>query len=636
MSGDDRPGAGGPQMHCHICSAELPQDATFCLQCGSRVRAVPTSPAATPATGSLPLVAPSVAAPRHATMLGVAPTAPAVAAAQLHATLLGSHPAGSAANVVPAPAELSIAPSLPVPTLPAAVANKQRTMIGVAREALAMPPVPKSERPPTSVPAPPVEPSVVPKSRTMMGVAPPAARSFAPPAPSSVALPPQEPTTPLMDPNARRRRESPPFVGEQRVGPGSPPATHFPSSRTEDELRLPKRTPLGLWIAGAVVGLALVGGAVMMGVHLFGASGPPPLQAEVRLADGTLRVHATLPGADARWRVRHHGAEFPVDASGAVEFPLSGLDPNAVGEIVLPIEVIDAARARTARALRIVIGYRVVADLDHLGDDPPRVHLRFRVPSGAKLSIAGQPIALSGQLGVAEIPAPAALAMESPTAVRSDRFPIEVRTASGVVIRGEYELRVPRLPLRVESPGPLSLINASMVTVEGSLPRAARVLVGTQLATLMGSHFRAEVPIAPGANMLTVQGFAPGGAPVTTTLMVYREVTPQDYLASGGGDRGLAPLVSPPASTVRLRVRGRVINSTQAVGEMPTFQLLVSDRTCPSLQCLAWVDLAPGSAVRINEIVEVVGETHGTRSYVNQTGQRRTDTVIRALFILRP
>ena len=573
-------------------------------------------------------------------MLGVAPTAPVVAAAHLQATLLEAHPAGSLANLTAAPTEVSSTPSLPVPTLPAAVPNKQRTMIGVAREGLAMPPVPKSERPPTSVPAPPAEPAAAvaaPRSHTMMGVAPPVAQSLAPVATPSVA-PPPEPTTPPQDPSARRRRESPPFIGGQRLGSAPPPplAAPFPSPRTEDDLRLPKRTPVGLWLGGGLVGLALVGGAVILGLRLLGASGPPPLQAEVRLADGTLRVHATLPGADARWRVRHLGSEFPVDASGAVEFPLAGLDPNEVGEVVLPIEVRDAAGTRSARALRIVIGYRVVADLDHLGDDPPRVHLRFRVPLGATLSIAGQPITLSGQLGVAEIPAPAALAMESPTAARSDRFPIEVRTAAGVVIRGEYELRLPRLPLRVESPGPLSLVNASMVTVEGSLPRAARVLVGTQPATLMGDHFRAEVPIAPGANLLTVHGFAPGGAPVMTTLAVYREVTPQDYLASGGGDRGLAPLVSPPATTVRLRVRGRVINSTQAAGEMPTFQLLVSDRTCPNQQCLAWVDMAPGSLVRVNETVDVIGETHGTRSYVNQTGQRRTDTVIRALFILRP
>ena len=79
-----------------------------------------------------------------------------------------------------------------------------------------------------------------------------------------------------------------------------------------------------------------------------------------------------------------------------------------------------------------------------------------------------------------------------------------------------------------------------------------------------------------------------------------------------------------------------MINSTQSAGELPSFQLLVTDRACPNQQCLAWVDMAPGTLVRVNENVEVVGETHGTRTYVNQTGQRRTDTVIRALFVLRP
>ncbi len=557
-------------------------------------------------------------------MLGMAPTAPSIGIEHLKATVLEAHPAGSLVQPVPAPAEV---PAPAPAAVPATVANKQRTMIGVAREGLALPPVPKSEPPPPSVPAPPPEPVTTvaaPRAHTMMGVAPP--------------VPPSEPPPAAQDPSARRRRESPPFMGGQSAG--SPPSSFTPtysSQRTEDELVVPRKTPIALWIAGAVALVGLLGGAVLLGSRLMGGSAPPPLQAEVRVAEGALRVHATLPGADARWRVVYRGTEFPVDASGAVDFPLAGLDPNEVGEIALPIEVRDAAGTRSPRSLRIVIGYRVVADLDHLGDDPPRVHLRFRVPTGATLSIASQPITLSGQLGVAEIPAPAPLSMDSPITSRSDRFPIEVRTASGVVIRGEYELRVPRLPLRIEAPGPLSLVNASMVTVEGSLPRATRVLVGAQPATLMGDHFRAEVPIGPGANTLTVRGFAPGGAPVTTTLMVYRSVTPQDYLASGGGDRGLVPLITPPPTSVRLKVRGRVINSTTpAAGELPTFQLLVADRACPNQQCLAWVDMAPGTLVRANETVEVVGETHGTRTYVNQTGQRRTDVVIRALFVLRP
>lgn len=548
-------------------------------------------------------------------MLGVAPTAPPISTE----TIREVSPAGAMVQPTPAPPEAA------PPSPPAAVPNKQRTMIGVAFDKSALPPVPASEPPPPAPSAPPPQPAapvVAPRAHTMMGVAPP--------------VPPSEPPPPN-DQAARRRKESPPFIGGQRLGAAPPnPPPSYGTQRTEDEPLLPKKTPLGLWIGGAVVGLALLGGAALLASRLLGGGGPPPLQAEVRLAEGQLRVRATLPGADARWRVVYRGTEFPVDARGVVDFPVAGLDPNEVGEIALPIEVRDATGARSPRALRIVIGYRVVADLDHLGDDPPRVHLRFRVPTGATLSIAGQPITLSGQLGVAEIPAPAPISMDSPTASRSERFPIEVRTASGVVIRGEYELRVPRLPLRIEAPGPLSLVNAAMVTVEGSLPRASRVLVGAQPATLMGDHFRAEVPIQPGANTLTVRGFAPGGAPVTTTLMVYRSVTPQDYLASGGGDRGLAPLITPSPTTVRLRARGRVINSTQSAGELPSFQLLVTDRACPNQQCLAWVDMAPGTLVRVNETVEVVGETHGTRTYVNQTGQRRTDAVIRALFVLRP
>ena len=127
-----------------------------------------------------------------------------------------------------------------------------------------------------------------------------------------------------------------------------------------------------------------------------------------------------------------------------------------------------------------------------------------------------------------------------------------------------------------------------------------------------------------------------GGIAATTALTVYRGVTPQSDLASGGGDRGVGPLVTPTATPVRVRLRGRVINSTQSAGDLPSFQLLVSDAACPGRQCLAWVDLPPGALVRVNETVEVVGETHGTRSYVTQNGQRHNDAVVRALFLTRP
>lgn len=633
MSGDERSGAGGPQIHCHVCNAELPSDATFCLQCGSRVRAIPPAPSMT--TVGAPAAKSNK--PVHTpTMLGVSPSAtppltavPAPAAVPTPAADLQSTLVDRPSIDVPSAEAATLA--LPAPQLPTAVPNKQRTMIGVAREGLSLPsPVPTD-------PPPPAPPSVPPRSVTMMGVAGPSPAPPAPgPFPVASAPPPAE-----VDPNAHRRRETPPFVGG--TSPGSAPRTgdsgYAPQrsfDRNAETLKLAPRRSSAPWVVAGLVGLALLGGGAFLAYHAFGPTAPVPLQAEVRLVEGVMRVHATIPGSDARWRIIYRGQESAIGASGSVDFPLVGISPDDVGDVVLPIEVRDPTGQRSERALRVVIGYRVTADLDHTGDDPPRVHLRFRVPLGASLSIAGQPITLAGQVGVAEIPAPAAMPMEAAAASRSERFPIEVRTTSGVTIRGEYELRVPRLPLRLELPGPLSHVDAAMVTVEGSLPRATRVLVGSQAATLMGDHFRAEVPIAPGANNLTVRGFAPGGAPATASFTVYRSTTPQDYLASGGGDRGVAPLVTPTAASVRLRVRGRVINSTQAAGELPSFQMVVADRACPGQQCLAWVDMAPGSLVRVNETVEVVGETHGTRTYVTQGGQRRTDAVIRALFLTRP
>ncbi len=398
MSREERPGAGGPLIHCHVCNADLPSDATFCLQCGSRVRAVPPAPT--------PTAAGAAARPAHTpTMMGVSPNAPVAPPVDLGATLVDKLPT--------APPIADPRPEPVTSPLPAAVPNKQRTMIGVAREGLALPPLAAE-----SLPPPPAAPAPAPSGRssTMIGLAAPA-----PPAPPPSAMP--EPPAPA---------PPPPPSPEPPPPPAARPYVPQRSFDSAETLKLIERPSMLPRVLGALVVLALLGGGAALAYRAYVASGPAPLQAEVRVVDGAMRVRATIPGSDARWRVSYRGQESAVDASGTVEFPLTNVSADEVGDITLPIEVRDATGKRSSRVLRIVIGYRVVTDLDHLGDDPPRVHLRFRVPLGASLSIAGQPITLAGQLGVAEIPAPAPMAMEAPAASRVERFPIEVRTASGV------------------------------------------------------------------------------------------------------------------------------------------------------------------------------------------------------------
>nr|MBK7064592.1 hypothetical protein [Deltaproteobacteria bacterium] len=110
MSGDDRDGTGGPQIHCHICSASLPRDATFCLQCGSRVRAVPPAPTPTAMGAPSPLAPPTPAPARHATMLGVAPTAPPISTE----TLREVTPAGAMVQPTPSPPTKALRPRRPL------------------------------------------------------------------------------------------------------------------------------------------------------------------------------------------------------------------------------------------------------------------------------------------------------------------------------------------------------------------------------------------------------------------------------------------------------------------------------------------------------------------------------------------
>lgn len=605
----------GSTVRCSACDEVLPSDASFCLKCGHRLTNRPSG----------------VGVPDHSLGLN-----------RPDATILGA----TASAVLPAATN---------PPVPERIPNAQRTMIGVSLDTSAVvnPALPTasegaqktllgmSSQAATALAAAQQNlsgPQGRSSGRTMLGV--PLSSVAPPPAGLSSTVPAgpsahRHETAPLMGTPAGY---SPPAgaLSPPEFSQNAPPPAGAHHSTDSGDFNIPglKPSPRRGWVL--LFGAALVSVAAIAGGYLAWKRSeppPPPLPASVRLLQtGVFEAEVHVDHPTAGMKLRQSGTDYPVGPDGTVRFPLHSVAATQVGEVEAPVEIVRRDRIER-RTLRFVIGYRVEVDLSHTADDPPRAHLNFRVPDGATLLVSGQAIRVVGGVGIAAIPVTTAIPNDAPDPVRRERYPVSVRTARGEQIEGIYELRLHRAELHITSPGVLSLAREPMVTVRGRAPGATRVRIGALRTTPRDGTFALDVATPDAVNQLEVTAWAPGFAPASTRITVYRGITAETYLSGGGGDRGVAAIASSPPLAGRLRFDGQVLVATTPGIETPTAQVLVQDRHCPGGRCVVFVELPSGVTLRERSQVEVVGETHGARGYLTPSGERRSAALVRALFV---
>jgi hypothetical protein len=82
----------------------------------------------------------------------------------------------------------------------------------------------------------------------------------------------------------------------------------------------------------------------------------------------------------------------------------------------------------------------------------------------------------------------------------------------------------PRVTLELTAPADAGTVRAGSVHVEGTVaPVGASVQVDGQDASVDGTKFTADVPLAPGANVIDVTATAPGHRPDADALRVTRD-----------------------------------------------------------------------------------------------------------------
>ncbi len=183
----------------------------------------------------------------------------------------------------------------------------------------------------------------------------------------------------------------------------------------------------------------------------------------------------------------HNGAEHALDAQGHAEFAVT-LPAGRVGYVDVPIEVVRASGAVERRGLRFLVAWRAETDLRKLADDPPKVHINLSrdarlvtLDRGAVDPRDGRDRASPSSRG--RRPSPA-----GDGDARRERYPVRVVTPDGSAIEEQYELRVPRTQLRVESPARVTMTREGSIVVQGAAPTATRVRIGGQAATLSGGR----------------------------------------------------------------------------------------------------------------------------------------------------
>jgi hypothetical protein len=228
--------------------------------------------------------------------------------------------------------------------------------------------------------------------------------------------------------------------------------------------------------------------------------------------------------------------------------------------------------------------------------------------------VVGQPIRMSGEVGIAEFPAPPPTTETAPS---QSRYAVRVVMPDGTAVDEHYDLRIPRTSLRVLEPPPVLLSTAANIVVRGTCSRNARVRIGGIAATVTDTTFSAVVPLNPGSNALGVVAYAPDGAPSLANLAAYR---------------GIQALIDrPPPERAHLRLTGTVVGAPRTSPEGTSVQFVVDHRQCPGGHCTAWVQLPPNARSTPGGVAEVVGEIHGVQTYSTQSGERRSDPVIQCV-----
>jgi hypothetical protein len=410
---------------------------------------------------------------------------------------------------------------------------------------------------------------------------------------------------------------------------------HYGEATVEDVQRYQRRqrskVPL---IVVLVLGVLIFVGGVGTAIVLVLLRDAPTIRASVLQTEEGERLRIEVPGAEDGAKVRFDGREAALEG-GTATFEITA-ETLQIGDNALSIDVVDPSGDVASSQVTLTVSYRVRANLDPLGQEPPVLEIVGDALPGSTLTVDGQAVALDERgHGVVRLPVTEATGTEDGVFEHTAAY--RVQLPDGASHDGTVSTRVPYTALRIDRPSSELVTDRDTVEIAGVVAPDATVFVdGTAVETNDG-RFVHRHPLAElGTFNPAVVARQPGRAPRRVTLTVRRVADLAREAAGFDADRSLtyARIMSNVASYrgQRIALEGRVYNVDASEGRS-VLQILV--RSCPGGQrCPLWVNYPAATDVTPNSWVRVLGTVAGEQQFRSQSNEVRTVPRVDAVFVL--
>lgn len=391
-------------------------------------------------------------------------------------------------------------------------------------------------------------------------------------------------------------------------------------------------------VAAGIVAILVVG--TLLYLLLFDAV--PAIRPQIFPSpDGkSLMVALALPEAPPGTTIQVAGQSVPV-SNGAAKATLA-LSQMTLGLNDIVLLYVEPGEDPEKLTFPIVLRHTIKDDLGGLGSDKPFITVRFEIAPEVRLSVEGQPAAVTGgayahKIFMDKLP----LTKESDSGFIMHSVPFQLIDATGGVEQGEHVVAIPLSKLQIDRPAPNAKVATETVTCSGVSEEGATISINDKPVAVSAVGFSTTVPLRTlGEHLVTVVAKTPNKAPRTKTLKLTRveSLTPLIEAWSKDLDNKLDyPTIGrDPKAYVgkKVKLNGRVVNINTVKG-VTAFILYVGEGCPAKSKCAVYVVFKGETEAGLQSWVNVFGTVRGTHAVDMQNGVKIEVPAVDAEFVVK-
>lgn len=357
------------------------------------------------------------------------------------------------------------------------------------------------------------------------------------------------------------------------------------------------------WIMLAA-GLAVIVGGLLAFVLFTGDDGG--VDAKVIHRGGREGLLFTFRDPEVR-RVAWRGVPVKVVGNNAF-VPVQNPEHIKVGDNELRLTLFDGSGEKRTAEITLEVDYRLRADLSGLMAAKPQLTLKAQVPEGAKVTVAGKSLAVTGGR--------ASLRREVKPVTKPDRttvslsFAYDITLPSGVRDKGELRINIPVVEGAVIMPGERVISDRARLPLRVKLPDEGRAFFEGEALAQQGGYATGQLVLSSpkgdldGVVLVTEKDKAPRRLEFhvkrVSNLRTYASKLPAEKVDY---PKLLEEDAMDEFEMTPMWVQGEVYHVQR--GDDGVVLQMLSDRCVASEQCAWWVHTglpyqgAPGSRLRV-------------------------------------